>query len=179
MIDPIAIIKKYYDENSELYHILVTHSKEVTEKALKIVDAHPELGADRQFVEEGAMLHDIGIFKTSASGICCDGDKPYICHGYLGAELMRAEGFPRHADVCEPHTGAGISPEDIVRQQLPVPLRDMRPVTPEEIVVCLADKFFSKTRLEQEKTVEQARRSLEKFGEEGVKRFDCWCALYL
>ena len=92
---------------------------------------------------------------------------------------MRAEGFPRHADVCEHHTGAGISPEDIVRQQLPVPLRDMRPVTPEEIVVCLADKFFSKTRLEQEKTVEQARRSLEKFGEEGVKRFDCWCALYL
>ena len=74
---------------------------------------------------------------------------------------------------------AGISPEDIVRQQLPVPLRDMRPVTPEEIVVCLADKFFSKTRLEQEKTVEQARRSLEKFGEEGVKRFDRWCALYL
>ena len=36
-----------------------------------------------------------------------------------GAEILRAEGFPQHALVCERHTGAGLSLEDIIAQQLP------------------------------------------------------------
>ena len=179
MIDPLAIIKKYYDEDSKLYHILVTHSKEVTEKALKIVDAHSELGADRRFVEEGAMLHDIGIFKTSAAGICCDGDQPYICHGYLGSELLQAEGLPRHAMVAERHTGTGLSLKQIIEQNLPVPHRDMRPVSIEEQIICFADKFFSKTHLGEERTFIQSRQKLEKFGEESVKQFDEWGKMFL
>lgn len=58
---------------------------------------------------------------------------------------MRKEGFPRHALVCERHTGAGISLQSIIDQQLPVPHRDMVPVSLEEQVICFADKFFSKT----------------------------------
>ena len=179
MIDPLAIIKKYYDEESKLYHILVTHSKEVTDKALKIVDAHPELGADRRFVEEGAMLHDIGIFKTSAAGICCDGDQPYICHGYLGSELLQAEGLPRHALVAERHTGTGLSLKQIIEQNLPVPHRDMRPVSIEEQIICFADKFFSKTHLGEERTFLQSRQKLEKFGEESLNQFDKWGKMFL
>ena len=41
------------------------------------------------------------------------------------------------------------------------------------------DKFFSKTRLDTEKTVEQARRSLEKFGSAGLEKFNKWCELFL
>ena len=125
------------------------------------------------------MLHDVGIFLTDAPGIFCFGDKPYICHGYLGADLMRAEGYPRHAQVCERHTGAGLSLEEIIRQQLPVPHREMVPVSLEEQVICFADKFFSKTKLGKEKTVEKARKSLERYGEEGLQRFDRWCELFL
>jgi uncharacterized protein len=55
----------------------------------------------------------------------------------------------------------------------------MQPVSIEEEIICFADKFFSKTRLKTEKTVEQARRSLEKFGEEGLKKFDAWCVKFL
>ena len=44
----------------------------------------------------------------------------------------------------------------------------------EEKVICYADKFFSKTHLDKEKTVEQAEQSLAKFGEEGVLRFREW-----
>ena len=90
------------------------------------------------------MLHDIGIFLTDAPGIFCFGDKPYICHGYLGADLLREEGFPRHALVCERHTGAGISAESIIKQDLPIPHREMLPVSMEEQVICFADKFFQK-----------------------------------
>ena len=130
-------------------------------------------------LEEGAMLHDIGIFKTSASGICCDGDKPYICHGYLGSELLQAEGLPRHALVAERHTGTGLSLKQIIEQNLPVPHRDMRPVSIEEQIICFADKFFSKTHLGEERDFEQARRKLEKFGEESLNQFDKWGKMFL
>ena len=178
-MNPVEIIDKYYQEGSELRHILLTHSRSVADKALQIADRHPELKADRDFLYEAAMLHDIGIFLTDADGIFCQGDKPYKCHGYLGADLMRNEGYPRHALVCERHTGAGLSLEQIVEQQLPVPHREMLPVSIEEQIICFADKFYSKTRLDREKTVEKARNSLEKYGAEGLSRFDRWCELFL
>ena len=52
-----AIIDKYYPEDNELKHILMVHSRKVADKALAIVDQHPELNADRQFVEEASMLY--------------------------------------------------------------------------------------------------------------------------
>lgn len=178
-MNPIDVIDKYYPEENELKHILLTHSRSVADKALQIADRHPELGLDREFLYEGAMVHDIGIFLTDAASIFCLGDKPYICHGYLGADLMRAEGFPRHALVCERHTGAGLSLDQIIAQNLPVPHRDMVPVSQEEQVICFADKFYSKTHLDREKSVEKARKSLEKYGEAGVLRFDRWCKMFL
>ena len=42
-----------------------------------------------------------------------------------------------------------------------------------------ADKFYSKTKLDKEKSVEKARKSIEKHGEEGLARFDAWCKLFL
>ena len=120
------------------------------------------------------MLHDIGIFKCDAAGIQCFGTEPYICHGRIGAELLRSEGFPRHARVCERHTGAGITKVQIIVQNLPLPQQDFLPETMEEKVICYADKFFSKTHLDREKTIEQAEKSLSKFGEEGVLRFREW-----
>ena len=169
-----SIIDKYYSEDNELRHILITHSQSVARKALQIVSSHPELQLDVQFVEEAAMLHDIGIFRTDAPGIQCFGSEPYICHGRLGAEIMRKEGYERHARVCERHTGAGITCEEIVKQGLPLPQQDFLPETMEEKVVCYADKFFSKTHLDREKTIAQAEKSLAKFGEDGVNRFREW-----
>lgn len=97
----------------------------------------------------------------------------------MGADLIRGEGYPRHALVCERHTGAGLSLEGIIAQDLPVPYREMVPVSLEEQAICFADKFYSKTHLEKEKSVEKARKSLERYGEEGVRRFDNWCEQFL
>ena len=155
-MDPIKIINKYYPEGNELKQILLTHSRSVADKALWIADRHLELSLDKEFLYEAAMLHDIGIFLTDAEGIQCFGDKPYICHGYLGADLVRSEGYPRHALVCERHTGAGLALDEIITLNLPVPHREMIPVSLEEQVICFADKFYSKTRLDKEKTVEKA-----------------------
>ena len=178
-MDALAIINKYYPEDNELKHILLTHSRSVADKALWIADRHPELELDLQFLEEAALLHDIGVFLTDAPGIHCHGTHPYICHGYLGSELMQKEGYPRHALVCERHTGAGMSLQSILDQQLPVPHRDMLPVSLEEQVVCFADKFFSKTHLDREKSPEKVLKSISRFGEEGVLRFNDWCKRFL
>ena len=175
----LSLIDKYYPEDNELKNILLIHSRSVADKALQIVEKHPELNADKTFVEEAAMLHDIGIFLTDAPGILCFGKEPYICHGYLGADLLRKEGFPEHALVCERHTGAGISLENIIEQQLPIPHREMLPVSIEEQIVCFEDKFFSKTRLDREKSVEKALKSISRYGEEGIVRFNKWCEQFL
>lgn len=174
MTDWKKIIDKYYSGDGDLRTILIIHSQSVARKALQIVSLHPELNLDREFIEEAAMLHDIGIIKTDAPSIKCFGTEPYICHGILGAEMLRQEELPRHARVCERHTGAGLSLNEIVSQNLPLPHQDFLPETLEEQVICYADKFFSKTHLDREKSVEKAEKSIAKFGEEGLARFKQW-----
>ena len=173
------LIDKYYADNQELKNILVLHSRDVADKALRIIASHPQLNADPLFTEEAAMLHDIGIFLTDAPGIHCFGTEPYICHGILGAKILNKMGWHRHARVCERHTGTGLPASEIIEQNLPLPHIDLVPETIEEQIICFADKFFSKTKLNVEKTPEQARRSLEKFGGQTVQRFDHWCGLFL
>ena len=77
------------------------------------------------------------------------------------------------------HPYGGLSLEGIIAHDLPVPHREMVPVSLEEQAICFADKFYSKTHLEKEKSVEKARKSLERYGEEGVRRFDNWCEQFL
>ena len=177
-MDYQQIIDKYYSEENQLRYIFMTHSTLVTKRAVRICDLHPELSLDRQFVIEAAMLHDIGIFKCDAPGIYCFGSEPYLIHGRIGAELLRAEGFPKHARVCERHTGAGITKEEIIKLNLPLPHEDFLPETMEEKVICYADKFYSKTPPEVEKTIAPAERSLKRFGEDGVERFKLWEKLF-
>ena len=162
MIDYQAIIDHYYPEAEvpELREILLKHSRAVAEKAVSIVDAHPELHCDREFVYAAAMLHDIGIIRCDAPGIHCYGTEPYIKHGVIGGEMIVHSSVEGLARVCARHTGTG--------------LPGLEPETWEEKIICYADKFFSKTKLDREKTYEEARQSLLKFGEEGVKKFEEW-----
>ena len=173
-----ALIDKYYSDNAPLRRILVEHSRSVATMALEVAHRHPELGADEAFLHEAAMLHDIGIYLTDAPGIQCFGREPYIRHGLLGGELLRREGLPRHARVAERHTGTGLTVETIRRQALPLPLQDFSPETIEEQMVCYADKFFSKSHPERERTVEQTLRSLEKFGEKDTRTFLEWNEMF-
>lgn len=177
-MDPISIIKKYYNPNSDAYKILLCHSKAVARKALKIASTHPELNVDTHFLEEACLLHDIGIFYTHAPEIDCHGEMPYISHGYMGADLLREEGYPKHALVCERHTGTGLSLHHIKTQNLPIPYREMCPISIEEQIICFADKFFSKSQ-SKEKSIEEARHALSKHGSDTISKFDEWCKLFL
>lgn len=159
-MDYLSIINKYYPENDELRQLLVKHSRQVADRCLQIAKKHKELPVDVQFLEEAAMLHDIGICRCNAPSIHCHGTEPYIRHGVLGGEMLRQEGFERHARVCERHTGTG--------------LPGYEPETLEEQIVCYADKFYSKSAPDHVRSVLETTQSLEKFGHEGVKKFLAW-----
>lgn len=169
-----AIIYKYYPDDNDLRRLLLKHSRDVADRALLVAERHPELVIDREFLEEGAMLHDLGIFMTDAPGIYCYGKDPYILHGIRGGEILRQEGFPDHARICERHTGTGLTAEHIMLANLPLPIADFVPETIEEQVVCYADKFYSKSHPDRVRSAEQTIRSLFKYGNDGVEKFRRW-----
>ena len=185
-IDPDVIIRHFYPEDTPLRRLLLRHSAQVRDKALAILanPSRPPLALDPELVSAGAMLHDVGILQCHAPSILCEGSRPYIAHGIIGAEMLRDYGRSNGIDlepfarICERHTGAGLTAREIRSQGLPLPERDFLPETPEEKLVCLADKFFSKSGDMLEKPFDKVRRSLEKFGADTLGRFDALCRLF-
>lgn len=174
------IIDFYYPEDDELKKIYNIHAEKVTALALEMARKHPELDIDMQFVEEAAMLHDLGIFLTDAPRIYCFGTEPYLCHGYLGGKLLRASGFERHARVCECHTGTGLTKEAIEANGWNLPVMDFIPETIEEQLICFADKFYSKTKfLETARTLEQVVESMAKISPEAAEKVKKWAEMFM
>lgn len=169
--DPLAIIAKYYEPGTPLWETLVAHSVRVRDKALECIRRR-DLEVDNDFVASAAMLHDIGILRCNAPDIFCVGNLPYICHGIEGRKILEREGLPLHALVCERHTGAGLSVSNIESQSLPLPHRDMLPLSIEEKLICYADKFYSKSgNILEEKSLDRVIRSMERHGPETLARF--------
>jgi len=169
----LELYDKCYPKGTKAREILEKHSVSVTDLALKI-NMTLHLGLDESQIRTAAMLHDIGIFLTDAEGIGCHGSEPYLRHGILGADLLRKEGFPEWcASVAERHTGAGISRDDIVDMNLPLPLdRNLMPTALLERLICYADKFYSKSGDMKRKSLERVRLSMTKHSKSTIDRFE-------
>ncbi len=176
-VDWKKIIDLYYPADRKVRGILVAHSRAVADGALELarrkgLDLNPDI------IEAASMLHDIGIIRTDAPGIDCHGTEPYLCHGAVGADMLRQAGVPEEiARVAERHTGAGLLPEEIEAARLPLPPgRDYMPRTELERLICYADCFFSKgpdiDRLAKPKTLERVRASMARFGAGVAARFE-------
>jgi uncharacterized protein len=180
-MSPFAVLARHLEPASEIYGCLVVHSVLVARKARRIaeeyLDRHPEASVDLEFLTEAALLHDIGVKACRSSKLPTTGDEPYVRHGVIGREILDAEGLPRHALVCERHTGAGITREEVIRLDLPIPPRDYLPVSLEEKIICVADKFFSKTpgKLWRKEKPEKVERSLLKHGPDVLSRWRALC----
>jgi uncharacterized protein len=168
-----TLFDSFYPEATRARDILCRHSRSVADLALEI-NLHHSLGLDPQLVEAAAMLHDIGVFLVNAPSIGCYGLCPYIRHGILGADLIRRYGLPEEiALVAERHTGAGITPADIISMHLPLPTnRTYLPETTLQQLVCYADKFYSKSANMNRKPLDRVRASLAKFSPDTLHRFD-------
>lgn len=177
-MNPLTIIDKYYADSKELRNVLLVHSQQVRDRALRILDNHPELHIDRQFITEAAMLHDIGIFLCDAPNIFCHGTHQYIEHGFLGAELLRKEGLPLHAGVAERHTGTGITADEIAVNNWDIPIKNYIPLTIEEELICYADKFYSKSHIGEENDLGKVRHDIWRYGSEAIQRFNTWMSRF-
>ena len=180
-MNPFALLEKEFGANLKGLDIVYRHSRLVADKALAIARGSRAGGLDLEFIEQAALLHDIGVSRIYAPMFHCFGKAPYICHGIIGREILEAEGLPRHALVCERHIGVGLSVQDITEQKLPLPEREMSPESQAERIVALADLFFSKKgdALEQEKSTARVRNDLLKFGQHKVTIFEGWLQEFL
>jgi len=182
-MDCMNIIVAFYPADTPLRRLLLLHSRQVREKALEILDypANTSLDINRELVADGAMLHDIGIFQCHAPSILCNGLQPYLAHGIIGGAMLRSYGaehgleLEAFARICERHTGSGLTAEEVRRDKLPIPERDYLPETLEEQLICLADKFYSKSSPEKEKSLASVRHSMDKFGFGPRERFNDLC----
>ena len=177
--EAVTILRAFYPEENPFWQLLLKHSTQVRDKALAILAAsHGAVEADARLVAKGAMLHDIGIGRCRAPGILCYGAEDYMAHGVVGAGMLREYAAEHAVDleacarICERHTGSGLTAEEVRAEKLPIPVRDYLPVTPAERLVCLADKFYSKSGAMAEKSLERLRSEMARFGEAPLRRLD-------
>ena len=181
-MNPIDILAEYYKPGSKAFDILVAHGEQVARKALGAAEKVSHLKPDLDFIENASMLHDIGIMETDSPGLGCNGRHPYVCHGILGRKMLEDCGVQAYGMICERHIGVGISADDVRHHNLPLPARDMLPVSIEEQLICYADKFFSKNgnngKQAKEKSVKQILRGLKRYGTDKTQRFQSWTEMF-
>ena len=185
-IDSIAIVKEFYPEDTPFRKRLLRHGAQVRDKAIAIVEAMGDAAppVDMALVEDACFLHDIGCADCRAPELLCEGLQPYITHGQLGAKMLREYGKRKgldmepYARICERHISCGLTASEIRHGTLLLYNRDYMPETVEEKLVCLANKFFSRSGDMREKSLIEVRRYLSHQGETAVGRFDELCRLF-
>ena len=186
MMDPKPILHAFYPDDTPLRRKLFDHSGQVRDEALRIATtpACAGMNLDLDLLSAGAWLHDIGVYRCNAPDVLCTGTQHYLRHGIIGADMLREYGALHGLDlepcarICERHTGSGLTADEIRIRRLPLPVRDYLPETLEEKLICLADKFYSKSGDGHRKTTDAVRRSLFRFGEAPLRRLDALLSLF-
>jgi uncharacterized protein len=136
------------------------------------------VAADLGLVRAGALLHDVGVYRLYDAAGRLDVAQ-YMRHGLLGYELLREEGLPEAlCRFASHHTGVGITREDVLRQELPLPPADYVAETPEETLVMYADKFHTKTAPPAFLTAAAYAAYVRRFGPDKAAAFDAMRATF-
>lgn len=172
----IEALHQKYTPTPQIYHLVYTHCRIVWRIAEQLIDQQ-NLSVDEQLVKTGSLLHDIGVYALyDADGRYKEG-VDYITHGIEGERILRAENVPERLwRIASHHTGVGLTSDEVVRQNLPLPPADYIAATIEERLVMYADKFHSKSEPPHFNSYEQYRRTVSKFGTEKADLFDALAA---
>ncbi len=150
---------------------VIRHAEAVAELALEITDKleKENLKINRELVEAGALLHDLGRSRTHG-----------VDHGVVGAKLAESAGLPEPVvKIIRRHVGGGITAQEAEAFGWP---KDVYvPLTLEEKIVSYADKLIDKSkrvpidleirRLQMDNKAEAAER-VRKLHEEIVTLMD-------
>lgn len=155
----------------EAFQLVYTHCEIVCAIAGQL-HARAGSGIDIELVRAGALLHDIGVYRLYDDAGHLDHGS-YIRHGLLGHRLLAEEGFSESlCRFASCHTGVGLSRDDVIRQELPLPPDDYLAETGEEKLVMYADKFHSKTTPPTFLTADAYAARVRRFGEDKAATFE-------
>jgi uncharacterized protein len=168
-IDEITALHKKYAPSDEAFKLVFTHCLIVRDIADELLATNPHPAIDSELVRVGCLIHDIGVYSLFENGKL--NKETYITHGIRGYDILTSEGYEEKiCRIASHHTGVGLSRADIKDQSLPLPDEDFLAETAEERLVMYADKFHSKHP--RFNTYETYRKTVARFGEEKVERFD-------
>lgn len=173
----ILALHERHAPTPEALDVVYTHCRIVCDIAEQL-HAAAGVDADMGMARAGALVHDVGVYRLYDAAGRLD-HAGYIRHGLLGYGLLRDEGLPEA--VCRfavRHTGVGITREDVLRQELPLPPADYIAETPEETLVMYADKFHTKTAPPAFLTAAAYAASVRRFGADKVAAFETMRAVF-
>ena len=170
-LNDIKLLHLKYAPTPEAFDLVYGHCQIVWEVAKNLLDKSNSDTIDKDLVEVGCLLHDIGVYRLYDASGKID-HSSYIKHGILGHELLENEGFDEAlCRFCSCHTGVGLTQQDVIAQQLQLPIKDYLASNAEERLVMYADKFHTKTDPPKFMTIETYSRKVGRFGEDKVEKF--------
>jgi uncharacterized protein (TIGR00295 family) len=154
--DALRLLYQYGNQAAWIRHCIAV--SRVAASMAEIIA--PKSGIDTNYLTVGALLHDIGRYKTHDP----------ILHGVEGYRLLVGLGHRREAFICASHVLCGMPAAEAVLHGLPD--QDFIPATLEQRLVPLIDgmvEFDRPTTLERRFTSISARYQ----GNEGfLRRFE-------
>ncbi len=176
--DDIIALHKKYAPSDIVYDLVFTHCRIVCDIAMQLIDSN-DLKVDRELVQAGALLHDIGVYPLfEAEGSLRKGVH-YITHGTEGERILKQESVPDAIwRFAAHHTGVGLTKEDVINQKLPLPMADYLAETDEELLIMYADKFHSKTTPPYFNSYEWYKKDIARFGSDKVAKFEAMAAKF-
>lgn len=174
--EAINLLKSYGCDKLTWYKDIsvLKHSKIISKQCLKvaqrIMDSGYEVNLD--LVQAGALLHDLAMPLIDKEIVRCQ-------HGFMGGKILRKLGYPEVAKITERHYGSGLSKEEIIQNNLPLPRKDFVPKTVEEKIVNFVDRLSNPTALQKKKLVEEVKNTkvqwlrFQKMGNELNKTAKC------
>lgn len=170
--------QKYAKSDADLT-LIYTHCQIVEAIAMQLLDANPIEDIDHNLVHVGCLLHDIGAYEVLEDGKFVRG----VRHGTIGEDILKNEGFSETIwRFASHHTGVGLTEQDVIDQNLPIPIADYTARTREERIIMYADKFHSKSNPPTEApyfcSFDWFRSSVQKFGLDKAAKFDALAELF-
>jgi len=132
---------------------VINHCRAVRDIAIKIAE---RTNANKNLVEVGALLHDIGRSKTHG-----------IRHAVEGVKIAKKLGLHENiTKIIGSHIGAGLPADEA--KKLGLPKKDFMPITLEEKIVCHADNLVDNCK--KQKIEYEVERALREGHSEYAKR---------
>lgn len=175
----IENLHRKYAKTEADFNLIYQHCQTVEAIAMQLLGAKPLANIDQQLVHVGCLLHDIGAYEVLENGRFVQG----VRHGAIGEEILKNEGFSEIIRrFASHHTGVGLTEQDVIDQNIPIPVADYTAKTDEERLIMYADKFHTKGNPPAGKphfcTFEQYSNSVQKFGADKAAKFNALAELF-